>query len=339
MKPVIPVMLIVLLTACGGQENQQNADQPEKETMGSVVQENTKLTAIVDTAAVAEVLGSGFEWSEGPVWSEEHQFLLFSDVWSNSIYRWKEGEGVTEYVKPSGYTGGGERAGELGSNGLIIDRDGNLLICQHGDRSVARMEAPLSDPAAEYTRLAESYDGKRLNSPNDLVQHSSGAVYFTDPAYGLPEQHDDPSKELDYQGVYRIDPTGEVSLLTDEMSRPNGLAFSPDEQTLYVANSDPNRAIWMAYSVQDDGSLSDGRVFYDATESVGDGPGLPDGMTIDSDGNIYATGPGGIWIFDPAGNHLGNIEMGQATANCTIGNNGGMLYMTADSLLLRMPLK
>jgi gluconolactonase len=339
MKTFISFFLIILITACVGQKNLQQMEQPKPEMTGSVEQIDSSLNEIVDPAAMAEVLDKGFEWSEGPVWSEEHQFLLFSDVWSNSIYRWKEGEGVTEYIRPSGYTGEGPREGELGSNGLIIDQNGNLVICQHGDRSVARMEAPLNDPTAEYTRLAESYDGKRLNSPNDLVQHSSGAIYFTDPAYGLPEQHDDPNKELDFQGVYRINPSGELTLLTDEMSRPNGLAFSPDEQTLYVANSDPNRAIWMAYSVLDDGNITDGRVFYDVTESVGQEPGLPDGMTVDSDGNIYATGPGGVWIFNPEGDLLGKIKTGQATANCTIGNNGNMLYMTADSLLLRMPLK
>lgn len=339
MKTFIPLILIFLITACGEQNNQQNMQDSEMETTGSVEQIDESLNGIVDTAAAAEVLGKGFEWSEGPVWSEEHQFLLFSDVFSNAIYRWEEGEGISEYLRPSGYTGEEPREGELGSNGLIIDDDGKLVICQHGDRSVARMEASLSEPTAEYTKLAESYEGKKLNSPNDLVQHSNGAIYFTDPAYGLPKQHEDPNKELDFQGVYRIDSSGELALLTDEMSRPNGLAFSPDEQTLYVANSDPNRAIWMAYSVQEDGSISDGRVFYDVTESVGEEPGLPDGMTVDSEGNIYATGPGGVWVFNSGGDLLGKIKTGQATANCTIGNNGNMLYMTADSLLLRMPLK
>lgn len=227
----------------------------------------------------------------------------------------------------------------MGSNGLWIGQEGYLLLCQHGDRRIARMDAPLDDPAPQFTTLAGNYNGKKFNSPNDLVQHSDGSIYFTDPPYGLEGNGDDPAKELDFQGVYRLAPSGDVTLLTDELSRPNGIALSPDEQTLYVANSDPSHPVWMAYTVRKDGSITDGRVFADASDFAGKEPGLPDGMIIDADGYIYATGPGGVWVFTPDGRTLGKIKTGQATSNCTIDNGGNVLYITADNYLLRMPLK
>jgi gluconolactonase len=201
------------------------------------------------------------------------------------------------------------------------------------------MQASLDEPVPAFETVAGRYDGKRFNSPNDLVQHSSGAIYFTDPPYGLEEGTKDPGRELPYQGVFRVEKDGEVTLLVDSLSRPNGLAFSPDEQTLYVANSDPDKAVWMAYEVNTDGTLSNGRIFYDATDKVDEERGLPDGLKVDPEGYIYATGPGGLWIFKSGGNVMGRIKTGIPTSNCAIGNNGSMLYMTADSLLLGMPLK
>lgn len=334
MKKVLPIVFLLLITACGN-----GGEEQTYETTGSIEQLDEELAEVLEVDAQPEILGEGYDWSEGPVWVEEHEIVLFSDIPPNRIYRWKAGEGVSLYLEPSGYTGEEERGGEKGSNGLIISQDGDLLLAQHGDRRIARMDAPLTEPAPEFVTLADSYDGKRLNSPNDLVQHSNGDIYFTDPPYGLEENVDDPAKELDFQGVYRVTPSGEITLLTDELSRPNGIAFSPDEKTLYVANSDPDNPVWMAYTVQEDGSITDGHVFADAGDFVGKEPGLPDGMKVDEDGYIYATGPGGVWIFAPDGRTLGKIKTGQATSNCAIGNGGSMLYMTADMYLLRVPLK
>lgn len=338
MKTILPLLLLFFITACESDGEEQDTDQTY-ETTGSIEQLDEELSEVLDVEAVPEIIGEGYTWSEGPVWVEEHEFLLFSDIPPNRINRWKEAEGVSLYLEPAGYTGAEERGGEKGSNGLIIGQEGHLLLCQHGDRRIARMDAPLTEPAPEFTTLAGSYEGKRLNSPNDLVQHSNGDIYFTDPPYGLEENVEDPTKELDFQGVYRLTPSGELTLLTDELSRPNGIALSPDEKTLYVANSDPGNPVWMAYDLQEDGSIGNGRIFADASESVGEEPGLPDGMKVDGDGYIYATGPGGVWIFAPGGRVLGKIKTGQATSNCAIGNGGSMLYMTADNYLLRIPLK
>jgi gluconolactonase len=245
---------------------------------------------------------------------------------------------MTTYLKPSGYTGSVERGGEMGSNGLAIDAAGHLLLCQHGDRRVASMNAPLSGPKAEYNTLAGEYQGKRFNSPNDLAIHSSGAIYFTDPAYGMPRRFDDPNRELPYVGVFRVSADGVVTLLTDKLKAPNGIAFSPDEKTLYVAQSDRNEPVIMAYAVQADGTLDEGRVLFDASGLFDYGRGLPDGLKVDTKGNLFATGPGGVLVISPEGKHFGTIVTGQATSNCAFGDDGQTLYMTADMVLCRIRL-
>jgi gluconolactonase len=245
--------------------------------------------------------------------------------------KWKAGEGISLFMKPSGYTGVADYGREPGCNGLTLDREGRLVLCEHGDRRVARLEK-----GGGKRTLADNYMGKRLNSPNDLVFHSSGALYFTDPPYGLPKQADDPRREMDFCGVYRLAPDGRLTLLTREMTRPNGIAFSPDEKTLYVAQSDPRKAIWMAFPVKSDGTLEEGRVFYDATPMVGKMPGLPDGLKVDRGGNLFATGPGGVHVFSPDGKSLGRIDTGEATANCAWGDDGSTLYITADMYLCRV---
>jgi gluconolactonase len=332
------IFLIVCLGGCSEKTGENANSINEPETMGFIEKTDDELDRVLNADAVPEVIGQGYEWSEGPVWVEEHQFLLFSDVPANTIYKWTEEEGVTPYLKPSGYTGSSERGGEVGSNGLIIGNDGELLLCQHGDRRIARMDASLTQPASAYTSLADNYRGMKFNSPNDLVQHSSGSIYFTDPPYGLEGYVDDPLREMDYQGVYRIDPDGDVTLLTDELSRPNGLAFSPDESLLYVANSDPQKAIWMVYDVTDNGGITNGRVFHDATGYVGEEPGLPDGMKVNTDGYLFATGPGGIWIFAPDARVLGKIKTGEFISNCAFDEDETTLYMTVDSYVLRLAL-
>lgn len=298
-----------------------------------------ELDRFLSTDARVEVIATGFQWAEGPLWLDAQQTLLFSDVPANTVYAWREGQGVSVYLEPSGYTGTKPRGGEPGANGLALDADNNLLLCQHGDRRIARMTASLSEPAPTYSTVADSYDGDRFNSPNDLVVDSSGNIYFTDPPYGLEQGIDDPVREMDVFGVYRITPGGQVTLLTDELSRPNGIGLSPDEKTLYVANSDPDRAIWMAYGIQPDGSLTDGRVFYDATAEVGSKPGLPDGLAIDDVGNVFATGPGGVLIFTPGAELLGRIIMGIPTANVAFNSDESVLYMTADDRVMRVNLR
>ena len=298
------------------------------------------LDRLIAADAKVEILGEGYDWSEGPIWVKSGGYLLFSDIPQNAIHRWKDGEGVRLYLKPAGYTGTQPRGGEVGSNGLTVDRAGRLVLCQHGDRRVARMDAPLDRPEAKFTTLAERFEGKRLNSPNDLVFHSGGALYFTDPAYGLEKQWEDPARELPFAGVYRVSqPGAAVQLLTRDMTRPNGLAFSPDERRLYVAQSDETAAIWRVFDVQQDGTIANGRVLFDATSMVRSRKGLPDGLKIDTEGNLWATGPGGVLVISPEGKHLGTILTGQATSNCAFGDDGRTLYMTADMYLLRVRLK
>jgi gluconolactonase len=300
-------------------------------TFGRVVREDPELDQLIPRDAKIEVLGCGFAWSEGPVWVKDGGFLLFSDIPRNSIMKWKEGDGITLWMKPSGYTGVSEYSREPGSNGLALDRQGRLVLCEHGDRRVSRLE-----PNGGKKTLADSYMGKRFNSPNDVVVKSNGDIYFTDPPYGLPRGWNDPSRELDFCGIYRITRDGGVTLLNKELSRPNGLAFSPDEKILYVANSDPAKAVWMAFPVKEDGTLGPGKVFYDVTSLGAKLPGGPDGLKVDRHGNLFATGPGGIWIITPEGKPLGRIETGQRTANCAWGGDGSVLYMTADHYLCRI---
>jgi gluconolactonase len=307
-------------------------DKPTPPTIGSIERNDPRFDRLVPRDAVIEKLADGFDWSEGPVWDKRRGFLLFSDVPRNTVFRWKEGEGVGVFLKPSGYTGADPRGGEPGSNGLNMDRQGRLILCQHGDRRVARLEG------GKFVTLADRYEGKRFNSPNDSAYKTNGDLYFTDPPYGLEGKNDDPKKELPFNGVYRLAPDGTVTLLTREMTFPNGIAFAPDEKTLYVANSDPNRAIWMAFNVKDDGTLGAGRVFADTTAWVKARKGLPDGMKVDRAGNLFATGPGGVLVYAPDGSHLGTFATGEATANCGWGEDGSTLFITADMYLCRVRL-
>jgi gluconolactonase len=302
--------------------------------LGRIIREDPKLDQLLAADAKLDVIAAGFDWSEGPVWWAKEKALLFSDIPRNSVMIWREGKGVDLYLKPSGYTGAVDYGREPGCNGLVMDPQGQLVSCEHGDRRIS----VLTREGGKRT-LVDNYMGKRLNSPNDAVYKSNGDLYFTDPPYGLPKQWDDPRRELDFCGVYRLSKKGELTLLTKEMSRPNGIAFSPDEKTLYVANSDPKRAIWMAYPVNADGTLRAGKVFADVTSMAGQHKGLPDGLKVDIAGNLWATGPGGVHIYAPDGKRLGRIETGEATANCAWGDDGSTLYVTADMYLCRIRTK
>jgi gluconolactonase len=305
---------------------------PNYPTLGKIDRKDPRFDKLIPKDAKIEVLASGFKWSEGPLWIKDGGYLVFSDIPRNSVMKWSEDEGVSLLLKPSGYTGIVDYGNEPGSNGLTIDKQGRIHFCEHGDRRVSRLETDGGKKT-----LADNYQGKRLNSPNDLVFKSNGDLYFTDPPYGLPKQFDDPRRELDFCGVYRLSADGKLTLLTPDMTRPNGIAFSPDEKTLYVAQSDPEKAIWMAFDVKPDGTLGKGRTFFDATSWAKEGrPGLPDGMKVDKDGNLFCTGPGGVHVFAPDGTHLGTLNTGGRTSNCAWGNGGTVLYITADMHIVRV---
>ena len=328
MKTILSTLLITCcMSAISAQTNYPN--------IGKVVRIDPALDKLIAPDAKIEVLSSGYQWSEGPVWVKNGEYLLFSDVPANTIYRWKEGDRLaTPFLKPSGYTGLGRYSNEPGSNGLIINKKGELVSCEHGDRRVSAMPLNIGGKRT----LADNFQGKRFNSPNDVVQHSSGAYYFTDPPYGLDKHESDPTRETDIFGVYRIGTDGKVSVVISDLQRPNGLAFSPDEKTLYVAQSDPDRAIIMAYPVEKDGSLGKGKVFFDAT-SMGKTDklkGLPDGLKLDKKGNLFATGPGGILIISPEGKLFGRIDTNEPTANCAWGDDGTTLYITSNMYVCRI---
>jgi len=308
----------------------------ENPVLGTIERLDPAFDKLVEPGAVIELLvEKKFEWSEGPIWDAANRRVLFSDIPRNMIWEWSQNGGLKQFLQPSGYTGTEPFTGrEPGSNGLTFNKAGELVMCHHGDRRIAKLDG------GQFVTLADKYQGKRLNSPNDLVFKSNGDLYFTDPPYGLPKQADDPGKELDFQGVYRLDSRGELTLLTRELSRPNGLAFSPDERTLYVANSDPKQAIVMAYPVKSDGTLGTGKVFFDATQAAQQKkPGLPDGLKVSRDGTVWATAPGGILVYSPAGKHLGTLATGVPTSNLAFGDDGSTLYITADKNLVRLQTK
>ena len=339
MNRLLFLLLLPAAVACSSSGNETTEAPPRYPTLGTIERIDPALDALISPDARMEILADGFEWTEGPVWVAQEDYLLFSDIPQNSVFQWSEEDSIVLYLKPAGSNDGQEAGKEPGSNGLTLDENQNLILCQHGARQIARMNAPLNNPKSDYIPLVTRYEGQRLNSPNDLVFHSSGALYFTDPPYGLPGGADSPDKELNFQGVYRFSIEDSVlTLLTDTLTRPNGIAFSPDEKTLYLANSDPERARWMAYEVQADGTIANGRVLHDATADTATEAGLPDGMVVHSSGHLFATGPGGVWVFRPDGTHLGTLKTGQATANCTFNDDESVLYITADRYLARLRL-
>ena len=309
------------------------ARSEEVATLGRIERQDRAFDRLVDPDAVIELLAANrFMWAEGPVWDRAGKRLLFSDIPRNMIWEWSQTSGLKEFLEPSGYTAQAAFTGrEPGSNGLAFNKAGELVLCQHGDRRIAKWVD------GKFVTLADRYSGKRLNSPNDLAIRTNGDVYFTDPPYGLPGQTEDPGRELDFQGVYRLNAQGELTLLTRELNRPNGVAFSADEKTLYVANSEPERAVLMAFPVRPDGSLGNGKVFFDVTAAVGkQKPGLPDGVKVSTDGTVWATGPGGVLVYSSQGKHLGTLATGVATANLAFGDDGSTLYLTADKNLVRV---
>lgn len=315
----------------------------------AVCQENHKFSVeilddqalqIINKDAEIVVVGSGFSWTEGPLWIANGNYLLFSDIPNNKVFKLDDQGEITEYLSPSGYMGENFGGEEPGSNGLLLNRKEELILLQHGERRIVKMNAPLNEPKPNYEVLVSHYKKKRFNSPNDGVFDANGNLYFTDPPYGLPKRMDDPNKELDFQGVYCLLTSGEV-VLVDTLTRPNGICFSPDGSKLYVAVSDPEHAVWYQYDVASPGKIANKKLFYDVTELVGQEgqQGLPDGMKMHSSGNLFATGPGGLWIFNEVGKPIARIQTGQATANCAFTSDEKTLYLTADDYLLKVALK
>jgi gluconolactonase len=326
---LLTVIMICLICLRSG----MSEESANRSTIGEIIILDERMNELISPDSKIELLATGFEWSEGPLWIHDERggYLIFSDIPRNSVMKWKEGEGVSLFMKPSGFTGVASYGDEAGSNGLTMDLEGRIIFCEHGDRRISRLEKEGGKKT-----LVDSYMGKRLNSPNDAVVKSNGDIYFTDPPYGLPKGYDDPRRELDYCGVYRLSTTGELTLLTKEMTRPNGIAFSPDEKVLYVAQSDPEKPIIKAFPVKADGTLSNSKVLYDFTSMIGKYPGSPDGLKVDKKGNLFATGPGGVYVITSNGELLGRLHTGKATANCGWGDDGSVLYITADDCLCRI---
>lgn len=332
---VIFLLTIIIFISCTNQVK----EKPTFRITGSVERIDEEINTIIPEDAVIEILAEGFVWSEGPLWLEKEQMLIFTDVPRNVIYQYTEKDSLMVYLKPSGLTGDGPNKGDSGGNGLALDKNGNLIICQHGDRRIAKMMAPPNKPEAKFETLAGEYEGKSFNSPNDLVFDRRGNIYFTDPPYGLKEKDVDPRKEIPFNGVYRLSSKGDVTLLTSNLTRPNGIVLSPDERKLYVANSDPEKCLWMVYNLKKDGTIDEGRIFFDATHLYDGKNGLADGMKVNKAGYIFATGPGGVFILTPEGKHLGIINTGKATANCAFNTDESALYLTAHDQLMRIKLK
>jgi gluconolactonase len=328
--------LVVLICTFSCKAPDESDSMEETTSVGSVERLDPALDNLIDSDATIEVLSDGYDWSEGPVWVESKKMLLFSDVPKNIVYKWTEEDSVEIFLQPSGYTGQtASGSAEEGSNGLALNNEGKLVLCQHGDRRLALLDAPFDAPQSTFSTLVGNYDGKKFNSPNDVAVRENGDYFFTDPPYGMPK---DLAQEIPFQGVYKLS-NGVVTLLVDSLTRPNGIAFMPDEKTLIIANSDPDKAMWYAYDLTENDALTNGRVFYDATEAGKNERGLPDGLKIDREGNVFATGPGGVWIFSKDAEVLGKIKLPVSTANCAFSPDEKILYITADNYLLRLKMR
>lgn len=302
--------------------------------IGSVERLSPEIDNLIEKSAKIEILADGFEWSEGPVWSSQLNSVLFSDVPENVIYSWNEDKGLGTFTRPIGYSGKVPNLKKAGTNGLTIDADGNLIICMHGDRKITRLEKLNIN---RKVTLVNSFDGNLLNSPNDLVYDSKGNLYFTDPPYGLLEGDNDKLKEIEFNGVYKVSPNGDIEVLVKNLTRPNGISISNDEKILYVANSDKNNPVIMQYDLSEEGAKNPS-VFFDGRELTKKDIGLFDGLKVHPTGNVFATGPGGVLVIKENGDHIGTIRTEVRTANCAFDENFQYLYMTSDMFLTRIKL-
>lgn len=311
--------------------------QSQKTKIGSLEFLDPRMEDLIDKNAKIELLAEGFDWAEGPVWVDRLNGVLFSDVPNNKVYMWNEKKGLSIFLEPSGMTNYSPTNKSDGSNGLALDKNGNLILCQHGDRTIARLKK-WNFKKPSFDIIVEKYEGKRLNSPNDLVFDKSGSIYFTDPPYGLKIQDDDPLKELNFNGIYRWSESKGIELLSKSMKRPNGIILSEDEKTVYVGNSDKDNNVIIAFDNNKNGLVNE-RVFFDGNKLSKNRVGLFDGLKLHSSGIIFTTGPGGVLLLDSKGKHLGTIMPGKATANCAFDSDESYLYLTSDNVLARIKLK
>jgi len=337
----VSLLALTFCAACSPQQDVKSEVVTKVEKAATVYETVGSLELVSDdlvsSTAKIEKLGGEYMWSEGPVWIKGGGYLLFTDVPGNTIYKFKEGEGLTTWMTPSTYADPAlPLSGTEGANGLYPFDEDHIITADHGSRTLYKMNLATQ----EKTLLADRFEGKRFNSPNDAVLAKSGIIYFTDPPYGLEKQDNSEIKEIAHNGVYALYPDGAIALLDDKLTRPNGVILSPDETTLYVANSDSKDAKWIAYSLDENGMPDDRKELLNVTADIEAGErGLPDGMAIDTEGNLYATGPGGVLIISPEGERLGLIRTGTAIANCTFGDDGHTLYMTSHTFLARVKTK
>lgn len=337
------LLIIFFVSSCGPANNAQkvNNSNSKDSAAGKIEIYDSSALKLIDSNATIAIIGKNYNWSEGPVWIPALHALLFSDVLENKIYKWNQVDTPVVYLTPSGYTDTAVRNGENGSNGLALDANGRLLLCQSGNRQVASMNAAFTAPAPAYTILSANYKGKKFNSPNDLVADSKNNIYFTDPIYGLPDGEKDKTREMQFEGVYRISATGKTTLLIDSIPRPNGVALSPDEKILYIASSDAEKPKWYAYNLDTSGKILSGGVLLDAKPlkekaTIKQGP---DGLKIDKYGNLFCAGPDGINIISPAGKLLGLIKIyDRRVSNCAFNETKEELYITADDRVLKVKL-
>ncbi|MEC7881898.1 MAG: SMP-30/gluconolactonase/LRE family protein [Verrucomicrobiota bacterium] len=334
MKYLITITMLIAIKATGFGQNTTNFAH-----IGRIDRFEQALNQLIEKDSKIEVLCGGFEWSEGPVWINEPKnkyggYILFSDIPNNVVMKWQEGTGASVYMNPAGYTGVADYGREPGSNGLALDSQGRLILCEHGDRRIS----VVTKGGGKIT-LADRWQGKRLNSPNDLAIRKNGDIYFTDPIYGLPQRANDPMREIDFCGVYRLEGDGTVTVQYKDMSRPNGIGFSPDHNILYVANSDGRDPVWRAFPVKKDGNLGKPKVFFDSSKDDRVPRSGGDGLKVDYKGNVFATGAGGVLILSPEGELLGRLVTGESIANVAWGNDGSVLYLTSDMYLCRIKTK
>lgn len=333
-------LVVFLILGCKGTSETETIEKEQKKTnittyktIGYLEKVDNNFDKHVPPSTTIEVIAEGYVWTEGPVWVAKENCLIFSDVPQNINYRWTEKEGAKTFLNPSGYTKDSLKL--QGSNGLFLDNNGDLILCQTGDRAIARYKGNYTSPTSEFKVIADHYNGKRFNAPNDLTIDKKGNIYFTDPDFGLPEG----TKEIPFQGVYKIDTSGKVDLLTDKWNAPNGIGLSPDNSKLYIANSEP--ALFISYDITTDGKLSNEQIVLDMRPALEKSISkqLPDGMAIKKDGTIFVTGPDGVFVIDKNGKHLGTIKTDKLTSNCTFNEDESILYVSCHQLILRIRLK
>lgn len=340
---IIHLLLLAMISFCmiscnfstGNPAQEQKTNDPQTELFAVEIYDTAALEIISPDVRI-ELLAKGFLWSEGPLWVDELQSLIFSDVPANKIYIWNEKDSLGVYLESSGHSGAENINSGAGSNGLMLDKDNHLLLCQHGDRRIARMNAPLTDPHAVFITIADNYGNKMFNSPNDFVADRSGTIYFTDPPYGRPQNQ---TGEIGFNGVFKVSPEQQVTLLTDSLTWPNGIALSVGGKTLYINQSDRKNPVMYSYEINGEGTLEKGKILFDFAALAQSFKGLPDGLKVHQSGNIFATGPGGVHIISPEGRHLAAVKTGKATANCAFDSEQEYLYMTTTDMLLRVRLR